>query len=556
LLNPFSWPDNPEDFFYTNTLIHLLNGMLVICLTRQINRIRYADSNDWFPLLASTIWLLQPILVSTSLMAVQRMTSLSAMLVLIGVISYLKCRQISITRPQLGLTGMIASLAVFTALASLAKENGVLLPGYVLAMELTILNTPDLAQTSPVVRLRQVLIGGVVLATLYLIIKLPSIAASYSGRSFTLPQRLMTEPMVLIEYLRMILFPMRSQLGPFGDDFPVNSSWGNISAISALGALSILITFAYRYRTRFPCYSFAVFWFLVGHTIESTIFPLEIYFEHRNYLPSIGIAIFLAHLPWASRHRLQSMLAIPIGLYCAGIAFVLAQSTSTWGQPMLAAQLWHREHPGSERAALFLAAEYAKRGDVLSALRTTDETVNVRPYDMGLASSALLAACIMNDKPLFDSRLPDVLKRLLTMPQDFAAIDSLEKIMMIRNSSCTWLTAEQMKQLTSGLAQNKRYPPNHFVIARIHAINARLAYEEHDFEQYVSEVESSFNASPQIDTGLDLIHAFTREQLWEAAHEKLLLVESRMPAHPLQKKLWQEKLGPTRSVIAKHLSAL
>ena len=35
--------------------------------------------------------------------------------------------------------------------------------------------------------------------------------------------------------------------------------------------------------------AFGIAWFLVGHSIESTVFSLELYFEHRNYFPGVGL---------------------------------------------------------------------------------------------------------------------------------------------------------------------------------------------------------------------------------------------------------------------------
>ena len=55
-----------------------------------------------------------------------------------------------------------------------------------------------------------------------------------------------------------------------------------------LGWLSI------RYRKKFPVASCGVAWFLLNILIESSIVPLELIFEHRLYLPSVGFALFFA----------------------------------------------------------------------------------------------------------------------------------------------------------------------------------------------------------------------------------------------------------------------
>lgn len=35
---------------------------------------------------------------------------------------------------------------------------------------------------------------------------------------------------------------------------------------------------------------------LVGHSMESSFLPLELVYEHRNYLPNIGIIVLIAYI--------------------------------------------------------------------------------------------------------------------------------------------------------------------------------------------------------------------------------------------------------------------
>ena len=73
-----AWPNNPAIFKAINILIHLLCGILlyfVTCLT--LKSYGYEQKKViWISLLASSIWLLHPYFVSTTLYIVQRMTQL------------------------------------------------------------------------------------------------------------------------------------------------------------------------------------------------------------------------------------------------------------------------------------------------------------------------------------------------------------------------------------------------------------------------------------------------------------------------------------------------
>ena len=76
LLDGQNWPTDPRPFKVTNLLLHLLNGIALFAITRQLlllmgslspNRVTFVAS------LASGAWLLHPYLVSTVMYPVQRM---------------------------------------------------------------------------------------------------------------------------------------------------------------------------------------------------------------------------------------------------------------------------------------------------------------------------------------------------------------------------------------------------------------------------------------------------------------------------------------------------
>ena len=65
--------------------------------------------------------------------------------------------------------------------------------------------------------------------------------------------------------------------------------------------------------------AFAVLFFLAGHILESSIFPLELIFEHRNYLPSFGpwFALGVSGLLLANHFRHGRSLKIGLAVYHA-----------------------------------------------------------------------------------------------------------------------------------------------------------------------------------------------------------------------------------------------
>ena len=80
---------------YQNLLIHLAAGLLVAWLTALLAAAatERGGSRPWlFGAVVASLWLLHPLQVSTVLYTVQRMTELSALFVLAGLVSSVKGR--------------------------------------------------------------------------------------------------------------------------------------------------------------------------------------------------------------------------------------------------------------------------------------------------------------------------------------------------------------------------------------------------------------------------------------------------------------------------------
>src|SRR5690606_24439350 len=115
---------------------------------------------------------------------------------------------------------------------------------------------------------------------------------------FSLPERLLSESRILVEYLYKIVLPSLRGGGIYHDDFVVSRGWLTPwTTAPAVAFVLGLVVIGIASRRRWPVLSFALLWFFAGHALESTALPLELYFEHRNYLPVFGILFALA--TWA-----------------------------------------------------------------------------------------------------------------------------------------------------------------------------------------------------------------------------------------------------------------
>ncbi len=370
-VNHYFFGMSPYYFKAINLAIHLVNGILIFMLVRLLLglhlRIRGAAGDNaasWIGLAVAAIWLLHPFNLTGVLYVVQRMTSLAALFTLAGLALYLYGRKKLLDGNRSGFFAIGASLFVATPLAALCKENGVLLPLLILVTEATLLrwNTPDRSTR----RMLVVIVGlsAVVplLLGLFYVLKTPDlILGGYVWRDFSLTERLMTEARVLWFYLHMIVLPSMSEMGLHHDDILISrgllSPW---TTLPAMAGLFLLAVGAFVLRNKQPLITFGIVFFFVGHSMESTIIPLELAFEHRNYLPMLGILLPLTYYALNPRLHLPSVRVRRAAFLLLAILFagLTATRAQQWGDTHMMRMLEAERHPRSVRAHTDLATLY------------------------------------------------------------------------------------------------------------------------------------------------------------------------------------------------------
>ncbi|WP_424681502.1 tetratricopeptide repeat protein [Frateuria sp. YIM B11624] len=504
LLQKSSWPDDPFAFKLVNLGLHLANGVLVYVLTKQLSAIVLADGtaplkrlSPWPPLLVTAAWLVCPINLSAILLVVQRMTLLMALFVLLGLIAYtsaLKNERASIRRRG---ALMVTGLGVGTTLAFLTKENGILLPLYALALDTTLLRT-RVQQLPPVLAwLRRLLVYPMVLFVFgYLLIEIPDFARAESFRDFTLYQRLLTEPRILADYLAKIFLPRFGVYGLYNDDFPLSSGiFHPLATPFFLAALLLVLGLAFRWRQRRPLLAFAVFWYFGGQILESSVVMLELYFEHRNYLPIIGpfiaLAIWIATLsPSNTRRLVYAIVTVWFG------ASVIATSLSArvWSSEQGLAFNWGNTHPDSVRSQTMLAGQLYKHGRLAAAARIIDRVMEKHPGDAGLAENKVLLRCVEGSLTAAD--LDQLRETLRTARWNRNGFQNLETIrLQAQMHRCPPLTTEQWSSLADALLANRAYQWG-IAAGFIHYQISQLAVHEGNLDLAVRQLDLAYAKDP------------------------------------------------------------
>ena len=302
LIDANNWPADPWPFKRTNLLIHLVNGALLgVLISKVLQLLEFNKQNArWIALISAAGWLLHPFLVSTTLYIVQRMAQLSTLFVFAGLITHLYGRSFIASNAMKAYLIMSLSLGVFTFLAMISKENGILLPLLIGVVEATVIASqqPRLAALNRNWALLFIIAPAAVIA-LYLGEKVFSddFFKVVPLRDFSLYERLLTQPRVLVDYLQNWFIPKLYTTGVFQDHFI--KSTGILSPITtALSAVFhlALISIAIIKRRKWPLFALATLFFYASHVLESSVINLELYFEHRNYLASAFLLVPLVVL--------------------------------------------------------------------------------------------------------------------------------------------------------------------------------------------------------------------------------------------------------------------
>ena len=222
------------------------------------------------------------------------MTSLATLFLVCGLCLYVAGR-LRMLDNRRGLPLILTGLLVFGGLAIFSKENGALLPLYMLVVEMTLFRfrgSKGQADKAVIIFFLATVAIPAGLLLLYLSMHPAAVLGGYSGRNFTLTERLLTESRVLVFYLKMIIMPSITELGLYHDDIAVSRGLLEPpTTLYSLITLSGLLLGALLLLKKRPLVSLGILWFFAGHVLESSIYPLEIAHEHRNYLADYGILL-------------------------------------------------------------------------------------------------------------------------------------------------------------------------------------------------------------------------------------------------------------------------
>ncbi len=468
LLDAQNWPADPFPFKRTNLIIHLLNGALLYILLLQLNRLLGLPERRqrWIALLASALWLLHPLWVSSVLYVIQRQALLVGTWTLLTLIAYVRARKLLPEQPHKAMAWMTLCLTTGTILATFSKANGALLPLMTGMLEVTILQSRGKLQ--PPRQARQLWaiwrwvflwIPTLMLAA-WLLWRIPQSAqTALDYRPFTLEQRILTQPRILFEYLGLLFFPRPYTNGLFNDAFPYSADllhpWTTLPAL--LGILGLIFT-AWKLRKRFPVVAFAILFFFSGHFLESTVLPLELYFEHRNYVPALFLFWPVA-IGLCSEHLLAKPFRTGIALVLiAFLALFTGMRAGLWGNAGHQAYLWARFNPDSARAQTYAAQHDIGRRRYSSAVERLEKIGKRQPDSVQVVLNLISAKCAMGK--LSGEDIERAAEALTTSKRGRTVLMAWTKSILRAyggKNSCQGIDYVTLNRLLDAAAQNRQF---------------------------------------------------------------------------------------------------
>lgn len=309
-------------YHVVNITIHFLAGLAILGLLRGLVRtptldnILSAEAKRWLPFVVALIFVLHPLQIQGVTYIVQRLASLAALFYLATMACFVQAR---LSSNKLAKFSWGLACSIFILLAFFTKQNTMTIPIALLLIELIFLQSYQIR-----IRGLQILGGlGLGIIIFWLVLEQNSAMQKLVFENIPFLQTvdnftretpnisrtayLATQMSVLWIYISLFFWSGSSHIDYDNNVLMVKSFFSDNAnyqfiarlmdsepIFALLGHLLLLSLAIYGLR-RFALVSFAILFYYLAHLIESSILPIrDVIFEHRTYLPNLGLAILFA----------------------------------------------------------------------------------------------------------------------------------------------------------------------------------------------------------------------------------------------------------------------
>jgi len=268
-------------FHVVNFIIHYLAAVflfLFIHKTLKLPLLREKYSLIAYPiaLLATFFWALNPVHVTCVTYIVQRYASMVGLFYIMTMYFYLKAR--TSEKPTYSISFFILCFTAGSA-AVLTKENAAMLPISILLFDLFLIqgvtkeNIKKSIKISILPFLLILIIGFIYTSGFSNFFGLPNIFAGYEIRGFSITQKLLTEPRVILFYLSLLFYPISSRLTLLYDIEVSRSLLQPWTTVPSILLILFIISFAFSIARKRPLVSFCIIFYFLNHYAEKKYCP-------------------------------------------------------------------------------------------------------------------------------------------------------------------------------------------------------------------------------------------------------------------------------------------
>lgn len=527
----------PWGYKYHNLMLHLLNGILIFwILFKLLPRFNPQLNQTKISLIAgvtASCWLLHPLMLSTVLYAVQRMAQLSSLFTLASLVTYIFARESALTQSARHYFLAYLLFPLFLILSMLSKENGALIPFYLLAIEFT---AYKLTFNNSTERNKVLVFLGIfaalpiMLGGIYVLTHFDSLL-NYSVRDFTLAERLMTQLHVVVFYIKLILLPSMSDMSLFHDGWKYTEQLDFLTMALLLG-LGAVIALAINVRKQAPVLSFGIAWFIISHLLESTFLSLELVFEHRNYLAALGLLFILFYYLFTlTKEKVSAFITFIIVLL---FSFMTAVRANEWKNVELIYSIAVQDHPESIRAQSIYASILYSQGNLQEAIRHLDVVIGLDQTEYGSTLQKMVYVCAAEENLDSTSTNAEELISLYNeayrragsypaSPYSFNGIDILHSV--VRDQRCPGIGMQDVLDLILVAISQPENQINKEFLGFLQRQAGQLYYEQGDYIKGFENTIAAYENTGLTSILAEAVEAQIQVKAFESAEHLITLIE-------------------------------
>jgi hypothetical protein len=341
-----------------------------------------------------------------------------------------------------------------------------------------------------------------------------------------------------ILYILWILLPNNQSLGLFHDDIALSHSFfdDTFPILAGLGHFLFigLIIFLWIKKKQ-PLFVFGGALFYCSHLIESTILPLELAHEHRNYLGSFGL-LLAAFSPLLSLDKKTlSPLWLSTATYLIFLVFLTTQRAINWGDGLEGALIEVTHHPKSAAAHYEAGRLYTTINSVDFQEKAITHFKKAAELDKLRADSlfAILTMESRNNRPIDPDLLKDLKFRLNSSPAYASHASWLSSLIKCYTSAKCFIEEAEIVSIIQATLGNKKLQHNKLTESfTLMATAVFVANKGHNYQNALELSITAANSRPGnvifIKNIIDLAFAFGD---FKTAHQWIKIFEAQPYAY-------------------------